>query len=180
MITLNSICELSKTLSTKVEKSEAGVEVVNCALKFSGVSVDRDTLDELLGMPIGWCQDKFFDEAGTPVRTLSIGMHGRELAVSGTIRGVKAEQSLRLLQADLTDIRFSLVNLGAVFEGKLTWLARGDEVEDVMLLLGKTCGVSWEIHDTGQQDMFAGAQAAAAAETSSTIARIGRRPGGES
>ena len=174
MIVLDTICELAKTLSTKVEKSESSVEVVNCSLKFSAVTIDRDTVDELLGMSIGWCRDHLFDEQGAPVRSFTLSVHGRALSVSGSIQGVKGEHVLSLLQAELSDVRLSLVNLGAVCEGKLTWAARGDEVEDVMLLLGKTCGVHWELRDAGQEDLFAGSQSAAAAATRGAIARIGR------
>lgn len=174
MIVLDSVCEVGKSLSTKVEKNDGGIEVVNCVLKFSDVVVIRDTVDELLGVDVGWCQQRLYQEDGSPVRAFSIGIYGREHTVTGTIRGVKGDQVLNLLQAELTDLRFSLVSLGAVLEGKLKWLARGDEVEDVMMLLGKTCGIHWEVHDAGQKDMFSGSQRAAAAETRSKVTSISR------
>jgi hypothetical protein len=65
-------------------------------------------------------------------------------------------------------------------EGTLTWSARGDEVEDVSDLLGKTCSASLEVTDGEQPDMFSPTSKGAAAATTETqriIDGLGKRPG---
>jgi hypothetical protein len=165
MIKIDSILEVAKSFSAKATKDEAGVGTTIAQIKFSGLPVDRDCIDELLGMPVGWCRGALFDEQGAPLRRFGVSVYGRSLRVSGNISGPKRMPSLPLLQAELTDGSLTLVPLGAVFEGTLTWGARGDEVSDVSELLGKTCAAVWEITDGEQPDMFSATSKAAAQAT---------------
>jgi hypothetical protein len=150
---LETICQVAKSLKTGVAKDGA-VETVECELKFASLPVPRDVMDELLGLPIGWSAAALFDDQGAPLRLMSISVEGRALRVTGKISGPGGDPSLVLLQAELTEIACGLCNLGGVVEGKLTWPAKGDEVEDVMELLGKTCRVEWQVSDGKADDMF--------------------------
>lgn len=174
MIKLDTILELGKSLTAKSQKGEGGVEVVNAIVKFSALPIDRESIDEVLGMPIGWSQI-LYDEQGAPLRQFYIGVAGRELRVSGAIKGPKGEPTLALLQAELTDVELTLTNLGALLDGTLTWAARGDEVEDVSELLGKTCTAKWEITDGSQVDMFR-PSAASQRATMDILDRMGGKP----
>lgn len=165
---LDTICQLAKSLKTAVAKGDSGAEVVTCEIKFSALPIPREMMDELLGLPVGWSQKCVFDDQGAPLRLLSISSAGRALRVTGKIAGPKGHPALVLLQAELTDVALSLVTLGAVCEGKLTWTARGDEVEDVAELLGKTCTAVWQITDGEQDDLF-DAHRGASRETVNTI-----------
>lgn len=165
MIQINSILEISKSFSAKATKDDAGVATTIAQIKFSGLPVDRDCIDELLGMPVDWCRGALFDEQGAPLKRFGVSVYGRSLRVSGTICGPRRTPSLPLLQAELTDAALTLVPLGGVLDGTLTWGARGDEVSDVSDLLGKTCAAVWEVTDSGQGDMFDSTSKAAASAT---------------
>lgn len=168
MININTILELGKTFTAKAAKDDAGVPTTEARLKFKGLQVDRDSLDELLSTPVGWCQKTLFDEQGAPLRRFGVSVFGRLLRVSGVISGPKDEPTQRLLQAELSDAYLTLIPLGALVEGTLTWGARGDEVEDCSELLGRTCTARWEITDGGQADMFSPTSQAAANATTTT------------
>ena len=167
MIKLDTILELSKTLTTKATKDESSAPTVVCQVKFSDLKVDIETIDELLGETIGWSRNALYDEQGAPRKRYGITVYGRNLRVSGGVSGPQ-NHTLSLLQAELTEAHLTLIPLGAMVEGKLTWSARGDEVEDVSDLLGKTCTAKWEITDGDQADMFSPTSSAAAAATSAT------------
>lgn len=167
MIKLDTICDLAKTLTTKATKDESGTPTTVCQVKFSDLKVDIDTVDELLGEAVGWSRAALYDQQGAPRKRYGLTVYGRNLRVSGGISGPK-NQTLALLQAELSDTHLTLIPLGAMVEGKLTWSARGDEVEDVDPLLGKTCGAKWEITDGDQADMFSPTSSAAARATSDT------------
>ena len=180
MIQINSVLELGKSLAVKATKDDSKQRIVIATVKFAALPVDRDTIDELIGKPVGWCRGVLFDEQGAPVGHYSLGVLGRFWRVSGSIAGGHREGKLPLLQAELTDLTLSLVPLGAVAEGTLTWACRGDEADDVNDLLGNTCKAAWEIHDAGQEDLFAPRSTAAAkatSETNSIVANLGK--GGE-
>lgn len=179
MISLHTVCKVAATFTAKAEKDESGAPTTTAKVKFSELKVDRDTIDELLGEPIGWCQTALFDEQGAPRRRYGLTVFGRELRVSGTIHGPQGKPTLNLLQATLSDVYLALMPLGAIVEGTLTWAARGDEVEDVAELLGKVCAAQWEITDGAQADMFSPTSKAAAratSETQSIIGRLGKGP----
>lgn len=173
MIKLETICNVSKSLTAKATKDESGAPTTIAQMKFSDLQVDRDTVDELLGEPVGWCRGALYDEQGAPRKRYGITVYGRSLRVSGVITGPKAQPTLSLLQAELSDAYLTLIPLGAMLEGKLTWSARGDEVEDVSDLLGRTCTARWEITDGDQADMFSPTSSAAAKATTETQRIIG-------
>lgn len=179
MIKVDTVCDVSKTFAAKATKDESGAPTTVAHIKFSNLQIDRDTIDEILGEDIGWCSKTLFDAHGAPRRRYGITVFGRTLRVSGSISGPKAESSLPLLQAELTEGYLTLIPLGAMFEGKLTWAARGDEVSDVNDLLGKTCSANWEITDGDQADMFSPTSSASASATTATqriIDGLGRNP----
>lgn len=164
MIRIDSVLELGKSLSIKSTKDDAKQRVVIASVKFAGLPIDRPTLDELIGKPIGWCNTVLYDEMGAPVGHYSLGVLGRMWRVSGSIAGGHREGSLPLLQA----------------EGTLTWASRGDEAEDIHDLLGNTCKAVWEITDGGQEDLFAPRSQAAASATNATnqiMANLGKGGG---
>lgn len=171
MIKLDTVLELGKSLAVKATKDDAKQRAVIATVKFAGLPVDRDTIDELIRKPVGWCRTVLFDEQGAPVGHYSIGVLGRSWRVSGSIAGGHREGTLPLLQAELTDLTLSLVPLGAVADGTLTWASRGDEADDVNDLLGNTCKAVWEITDGGQEDLFNPTSPAAASATS-TVQRF--------
>lgn len=179
MIKLDTVLELGKSLTVKSTKDSAKQRVIIASVKFAALCVDRDTIDELMRKPVGWCRSVLFDDQGAPIGHYSVGILGRAWRVSGSIAGGHREGTLPLLQAELTDLTLSLIALGAVAEGTLTWAARGDEAEDVNDLLGNTCKVVWEITDGEQGDLFqpnSHAAAAATTETQRIIGNLGRQP----
>lgn len=151
---LDTILTLAKGFNTKVVKGEGGREVTTCEVKFAGMPVNREHIDPLLGMPFGWAAIALFDELGAPLAHLSIGSFRRPLRFTGRIMGPRGEPVLSLLQAELSDIEVGLTNVGGILDGKLTWLARGDEVEDSDGLLGKLCRAEFEVSDGDQEDLF--------------------------
>lgn len=180
MIKFSTICNVSKIFTAKADTDESGVPTITARVKFFDLPVDRDTIDELLGETIGWCRGTLFDEQGAPRRRYGITVFGRSLRVSGGISGPKGKPTLALLQAELSDVYLTLIPLGAMIEGTLTWCARGDEVEDVSDLLGRTCTAAWEITDGGQDDMFAPTSKAAASayeEAQRILGGLGKQPG---
>jgi hypothetical protein len=123
-------------------------------MKYTAMPVQREHMDELLGMPFGWASLALFDDQGAPYRGLNISTTRDTLRVTGKISGPKGEPRLVLTGASLSDVESSLISLGAVTGGTLTWVARGDEVEDVCQLLGKTCRAEFQITDGDQDDLF--------------------------
>ncbi len=170
MIHIDSVCKIGKTFTARAESDESGAPTTTAKLKFSELRVDRDTIDELIGEPVGWCRSALFDEAGAPRRRYGLTVYGRTLRISGTIRGPRERPTLALLQAELSDVHLTLIPLGALIEGALTWGARGDEVEDCADLLGQTCAVVLDVTDGAQEDLFSPTSRAAAAAT----AEVGR------
>lgn len=180
MIKFTTICNVSKTFTARANKDESGAPTITSQVKFSDLQVDRDTIDELLGEAVGWCRSTLFDDQGAPRKRYGITVFGRALRVSGGISGPKGKPTLALLQAELSDVYLTLIPLGAMVEGTLTWCARGDEVEDVSDLLGRTCTAAWEITDGDQADMFSPTSrgaAAANAETQRILGGLGKTPG---
>lgn len=167
MIKLDTILKVAKSITAKATKDESSAPVTVCQVKFTDLQVDRDTVDELLGENIGWCQTALYDPQGAPRKRYGITVYGRLLRVSGGISGPKGE-TLALLQAELSEAHLTLIPLGAMVDGKLSWSARGDEIEDIDSLLGNTCKAVWEITDGDQADMFSPTSAAAAKATSDT------------
>lgn len=173
MIKLDTVLELGKSLAVKATKDTSKQRIVIATVKFTGLPVDRDVIDEFMRKPVGWCSTVLFDEMGAPIGHYSIGVLGRAWRVSGSIAGGHRENTLPLLQAELTDLTLSLVPLGAVAEGTLTWASRGDEADDVNDLLGNTCKAVWEITDGAQDDLFNPTSAQAAHATDATQRIVG-------
>jgi hypothetical protein len=165
MIKLDTVLNVGKTFTAKATKDESKVPVTVAQIKFSDLQIDRDTIDELLGETIGWCRGALYDDLGAPRKRYGITVFGRAWRVSGGISGPKQQPTLPLLQAELSDAYLTLMPLGALLEGKLTWSARGDEVEDISELLGNLCTAKWEITEGEQADLFAPTSSAAAAAT---------------
>lgn len=177
MIKIQTTLTLAKSMTAKSVKDDSGQMVTVALVKFADMQIDREMLDELLGMPIGWCRGALYDEQGAPLRRFGVSVYGRTLRVSGAIKGTRNEGTLALLQAELDDCDARCVPLGALIDGRLTWAARGDEVEVISELLGKECLAEWEITDDGTDDMFrAQSQAAASAThaTQSILQSLGR------
>lgn len=168
MINITSVCKIAKTFTAKADKDESGAPTTTARLKFAELQIDRDTIDELLGEPIGCCQGTLFDEQGAPRRRYGLTVYGRALRVSGAINGPQGKPTLALLQAELTDLHFTLIPLGALVEGSLAWCARGDEVEDVADMLGESCAAQWEVTDGDQADTFSPTAKGTAAATTAT------------
>jgi hypothetical protein len=180
MIKLDTVCKLAKSIKASAVKDDSGVPTTIAQLKFSELDIrDRDAVDELLGMPIGWCRTALYDEQGAPLKRFGVSVYGRLHRISGSLCGPKPNQVLSLLQAELEEVWLRLTPLGALAEGMLTWAARGDEVEDVMELLGNTVSAKWELTDAGQEDMFGATSPGAARATQTTrdiLGSLGRGP----
>ena len=168
MIKIDTICNVAKTFTAKADTDESGAPTTTAKVKFSDLQVSIETVDELLGEAIGWGRGTLYDSQGAPRKRYGITVYGRSLRVSGGISGPKGKPTLTLLQAELSDVYLTLIPLGAMVEGTLTWGARGDEVEDVAELLGRTCSAIWEVTDGEQADLFAPTSRAAAASTEVT------------
>lgn len=180
MIKIDTICNIAKTFTAKAETDESGAPTTTAKVKFSDLQISIDTVDELLGEAVGWARATLYDPQGAPRRRYGITVFGRSSRVSGGISGPKGQPTLALLQAELTDVYLTLIPLGAMVEGTLTWGARGNEVEDVADLLGRTCSAKWEITDGEQADMFAPTSRAAAASTEMTqriLDNLKKQPG---
>lgn len=141
-------------MTTKTTKGDGGEDLILCSLKYTGMPVQREHLDELLGMPFGWASLALYDDQGAPYRGLAISATRESLRVTGTISGPRGEPRLALVSATLSDVESALISLGAVTGGTLIWAARGDEVEDVAQLLGKICRAEFQVTDGEQDDLF--------------------------
>jgi hypothetical protein len=150
---LDTVLTLAKSFTTKITK-EGGQEITVCEIKFSGMPIQRDVVDPMLGMPFGWAALALYDEQGAPLNRLTISSYRSALRVTGRIVGPRNEPVLALIQAALSDIEVGLMDKGGIVAGKLSWKARGDEVEDADQLLGKVCLAEFEITDGDQADMF--------------------------
>ena len=156
-ITLRTVATVAKGFSVKREKADDDTEHVVAHLKFSDAFVERDIIDELLRQPIGWADGALFDEFGAPRGRWTISADRAEFGITGTIEGGTKRTDPRLTLANgatLTDLSVELTKLGGLLSGAIAWEARGDEVEDVHELLGKTCAIEVVLTDGGQQDLL--------------------------
>lgn len=154
MLNIDTILDIAKQFATK-RKKEGDSDIVCCVLKFDECQIQRDAGDELLGMPIGWLTATHYDEQGVPLRPFTLSNKKSEFKVSAVIRGAKeTEGKLTLVQATMTDIEVRLGENWAYLAGALSWEARGDEVEDLALLLGKTCAIKGEIQWPQQDELL--------------------------
>lgn len=155
-ITLSATCEVAKSFSVKREKRDDDTEAVVAHLKVADVMLDREQIDEVIGLPIGWAQSALFDEQGAPYRPLTLGVPRKDLTLTGVIKGggKPAAPSLTLRDAEMSGITLDLTTLGALLSCGLAWRAAGDEVDDIADLLGKLCGIHVTLIDGGQGDLL--------------------------
>lgn len=176
---LNATAEVAKSFTAKRVKDEDDADsAVACALKFSELPVERGEIDELVGLPLGLplgLTERLFDELGAPLAPLTLSSKKRALEASGRV-SFNASRLTLGSDCELTDIAVTLKELGGLLEGTLTWSARGDEVEDVAELLGRTCHVELTIAPPKQADLFD--QARAPARGTPEGAGRERRPNG--
>jgi hypothetical protein len=159
-IEIQTTAQLSKSMSIKREK-EGDVKVLVAHLKFDGALIHRETIDELVGQPIGWSQSCLFDEQGAPIGHIEIALPKLVAQVTGKIRGVDADDHITLAQAFMDGVTISLsglINNQALLSGSLAWKVAGDEASDLEPLLGRLCALHWVIQDGGQQDMLKAAR----------------------
>lgn len=155
-IHISATCEVAKSLSVKREKRDDDTEAVIAHLKVADVMLDREQIDEIVGLPIGWSQHSLFDEQGAPYRRFAIGVPRTDLAATGVIRGGRDDDgpSLTLRDAEVSSIALDLTTHGALLSCGLAWKAAGDEVDDIADLLGKLCAIEVVIEDGGQGDLL--------------------------
>lgn len=156
MIELTSTATLSKSLSVKHETRDDKSEVVVCTLGLADVFVDRDQLDELLSLPIGWSTGALFDAGGAPLAPMTLEPHRGDWTASGVINGGERPGAggIKLGVAEVSALTLTLTALGALASCKLTWDAHGDEVEDLTGLLGRECNLVLVLTDGGQGDLL--------------------------
>lgn len=61
-IQLRTVGTLSKGLAVKREQRDNHTEIVVCTIGIADAFVDRDQLDELLSLPIGWSTGALFGD----------------------------------------------------------------------------------------------------------------------
>lgn len=152
-LTIDTVADIGKGLSVKREKQEDNTERAIAHLKFTGLKLDRDQLDELVCRAIGWTTMCFYDELGAPFAHCVLAFPRLELEVTGVVKG-PGHAGLRLAQATLTSVEVALADKCVLVSGELAWEAAGDEVSDIEALLGQTCGIVWTIRDDQQQDLI--------------------------
>jgi len=153
-IEIETVATIGKSLNVKREKGDDDIEVCIAHLKFSNAFVQREVLDQLLGMPIGWSQVSLFDEQGAPFQRLEITPNKFAANITGKITGVENNHGLTLKQADLSAVVLSLYDKGAILSGEISWSIAGDETSDTESLLGRLCKLHAVVQDSGQQDML--------------------------
>jgi hypothetical protein len=164
MIHLKSTATLAKSFSVKREKGDDDSEGVVAHLKIADCLVDRDQLDELLGLPVGWSTGALYDDFGAPLSRLTLSVARRELLFTGVLRDGSelSAARLKLKDAEISGITLELTKLGALLACQLSWVAAGDEVDDIADMLGAICALDAVVSDGGQKDLLKdGVQAAA-------------------
>lgn len=141
-----------KSITAKRQKI-GGIDQTVCSLKVQ-MAVNRREFEQLAGFPDRYC-DHFYTEEGMPVANISLELTKRELDVNGKITALgdhsKPRDCLPLKMALASDMRFVPEPNTAVFICKLTWIAAGDEVEEVKDLLGEFCNVDLKFTTPAQQ-----------------------------
>ena len=155
-IEINATCEVAKSFSVKREKRDDDTEAVIAHLKIADVMLDREQIDEVIGLPIGWAQSALFDEFGAPRAALTLALAREDWTLTGTISGgdKPGSPALTLSDAQVSGIELALTTHGALLSCGLAWRAAGDEVDDIADLLGKLCAIVVAIQDGGQGDLL--------------------------
>lgn len=154
-IEVKTIGEFGKTISAKrtTRETVAGKEeFVACNAKIASIEITRGQVDQFFGLLMA---ERLWDEMGAPIAAMQIELLGRS-AWTFTGNVGSPTQALTLMQANVATIVIEPRDKGALLSCALSWEARGDEVEDAMDLLGRTCKVSGAFNDGGQEDMFRG------------------------
>jgi hypothetical protein len=156
MIHLKSTAKLAKSFSVKREKTDDDSEHVVAHLKIADCLVDRDQLDELLGLPKGWSTGALYDDFGAPLSRLTLSVARRELLFTGVLRGGEKsmDPKLKLKDAEISGITLELTKLGALLGCQMSWAAAGDEVDDIADMLGTICALDAVFSSSGQQDLL--------------------------
>jgi hypothetical protein len=157
-IHINATCNVAKTFSVKREKDSGDEsERIVAHLKVADIVLTREQIDGLLRQPQGWAGAALFDDLGAPKARLTLTLHRTDLQLTGVIDGGKksTDPKLKLKGADLDGLTLELTPLGALLACKLSWVAAGDEVDDIADMLGKTCNVNAVIEDGKQDDLLA-------------------------
>lgn len=163
-INIHSTCLVAKSFSVKREKQSDESEKIVAHLKIADALIDRDQLDELCQQPIGWSTAALFDDMGAPRAPLTLALHRDDLTLSGVIKGGDNTDSprLKLKDAEVGGLTLELTKFGALLGGTLSWIAAGDEVDDIADMLGCECSLVVVIQDGGQKDIFAAVTASVA------------------
>lgn len=159
-IRISATCEVARSFSVKREKRDDDTELVIAHLKIADVLIDRDTLDEVVGLPIGWAQSSLFDEQGAPRAPLTLALARKDLTLTGVIRGNPGGVTLH--DVEVSGITLDLTRLGALLSCALAWAVSSDEVDDISDLLGKLCAIEVVLTDGGQGDLLRSSPHAAA------------------
>lgn len=156
IIRINATAQLPKTFRVAREKLDDHTEQVIAHLRVSDIMIDRDQLDEIIGLPVGWATGALFDDLGAPVARLTLGLTRRELLLTGVIKGGEksTDPKLKLKDATVDGITLELTKLGALLACQLSWTAEGDEVDDIADMLGALCAVDAVLSTSGQQDLL--------------------------
>lgn len=151
---ISTILTLGPGLTIKREKGDDGDARTLAHLKFTGLVVKREEVNELAGQQPGWCETCFYDELGAPLGDWTLTLADREFTVSGEITDHGGRHRLRIAEAQLDKLAITFTSIDAVLSGQLSWLVAGDEAGDAEPLLGQTCAVALTLTDGGQQDML--------------------------
>ena len=156
-IHINATAQIAKSFSVKREKTDDDTESVIAHLKISDAMLDREQIDEVIGLPIGWAQSALFDDFGAPRAALTLALARDDWTLTGTISGgdKPGSPSLTLSDAQVIGIELALTKHGALLSCGLAWVAAGDEVDDIADMLGKLCAIRVVLTGSGQGDLLA-------------------------
>lgn len=116
------------------------------------MTVTREQFAQLAGVPYSLVES-FYGEEGLPLERMSLLLTKRELAAHGKLTRGEGEHTatLEIKKATAVNLTFVPEPNMAVFICKLSWIAAGDEVEDVKDLLGCYCNVDMTFKGPAEQ-----------------------------
>lgn len=160
-IEVNNTIEVASSFSVKLRRHEDDIDSY-ARLKFTEHFIDREYSDEMLGLPIH-ATALLYGEDGIPVTKITIGRKHIVYLFAGAITGNKNRNEQIALTGDtqIEKAELQLVENGALLSAQLVWKVKGDEVELLKPLLGKTCIINGLIVLPEQIDAFASAKQAA-------------------
>lgn len=169
-IEIDSVCAIAKGMAVKREKQPDKTDATIAHLAFSHCLISRETIDELLGLPIGWSQRALFDDLGAPYVRMTLGIEDIAFEINGTIKGnVNKGEIMRFSQGTLASLSIELRDKGALVSGEITWKVAGDEVSDVEPMLAQTVACHFVLLDPRQADLLV--EAAQSAERLKAMAK---------